>query len=378
MAIQFASIVYGLGKALGGIIGEATSERVNDAIGIPIWEISKRFNVQEIITNPIKAIEEGDSSETTGITPKGIKDILTEFVNAMVMLAPILSREIVDELIGEMLQEGLSNAIQTSVGGALQTILNTRRGGFPSFQDLIREYSNDLTIHDPNLLGLVFSAIGLNLPVTGTELAVSANRAIEDYIRDYLAQAHGLINHINTYTVGHITNAIVSLNVVLNRAITLPLELAMIMGDVARRVAEEHLARLNELEDSLEGVKKYWDSGIVRDQTLILTEMEKINAELDALMSLYYEYKSSYEGLLPELLSTLETECKSAIDSLKDAFALAYKKLVESVNVVNDDSFVRTYKSRLLEVISSLQRKISAYREVNWDGYQFNTNVRFE
>jgi len=73
------------------------------------------------------------------IDADGLMEIFERFMRAVAKASLVLTPEIAEELYTELIQEGFSNAVQMSVGGALQSILNTWRGGYPPNPEDIEE-----------------------------------------------------------------------------------------------------------------------------------------------------------------------------------------------------------------------------------------------
>lgn len=372
-------ILVGLSRALGGILGEFSGEKITNLIDAGLWHTTKGIGVLDWMISPISKLEDASPNEVLGYSPFGIRTVIEEFVNAMVNMAPVIGKELVDELIGEMLQEGISNSIQTSLGGALQTLFNIRRGGFPGFQDNIRNYGNYLDKYNTIISRYVASETGLNIITTALDLAHAFNDSIYNSISALKEQIVNLSTYINNYTIGHISRFITAVDVVYTRLITLPLEVSMFYSEIVRRVCEEHLARVNELEDALENIYAYYTGNIVTDSLLIETEMLKIKAELEATEKVFDEYMNALLGEFERILTKINSRISELTSGLNEALKVLYTKLIETINLFNDrsilDNMISNYILRAMDILYG----VAGYREINKqpDG-SYRVNISFE
>lgn len=371
-------ILSGASKALGGVFGEFGGEKIVSLVDAGVWHLTKDVGVLDWLIAPLHLLEDASPHELTGYSPLGIRETIKEFVNAIVNMSPILGKEIVDELIGEMLQEGISNSIQTSLGGALQTLFNIRRGSFPNFQDVIRNLSDYIDKYNIDIMRYISSGIGLNIINTATELAHAVNNNVYSDINQLTEQIVGLSTYINNYTIGHITRFITTIDVVYTRLITLPLELSMFYAEIVRRVCEEHLARVNELEDALENIYSYYTGEIVEDEVLIETEMLKIKAELEATEKVFDEYLTALLEQFNRINTKITNRVAELCSRLDDALGILYKKLIETVNIVNDQTILDNMLNTGLEKAKSILLGVAGYREINKqvDG-SYRTNIDY-
>lgn len=358
-------ILTGLSRAFGGVLGEYGGAKISDIIDVGLWHMTKPLGALDLLLTPLSQLEDASPDETLGYSPSGIRTVFEKFVDTMVALAPILGKEVVDELVGEMLQEGISNSIQTSFGGSLQTLLNMRRGGFPGFQDNIRNYTDHIDRYNTLILRYICAETGLNAITTALEIANSLNTNIYNKLRPLKEQTIALTSYINNHTIGHITRFITTLDVLYTRFITLPLEVSMFYAEIVRRVAEEHLARVNELEDALENIYAYYTGGIVNDEVLLETEMLKIKAELEATETIYDEYIQALEDQYSRIINTISTEISNITSKIDNALKVLYTKLIESINQLNDETLLSNELDNALAKAKNLLYGVVGYRELN-------------
>lgn len=357
-----AAIKEGLFGALGGI----ASDKAEALLNLGLFK-GLKSNFGELIALTFDSIVDSDSDEITGISPAGITNIVNQFIETTVLASTIIDKEIAGELFGEMIQEGVSNAIQTSLGGALQTMFNVKRGSFPGLQDYNRDFPKLVSDSDISLVGLLSAAAGLNLTSTAGDLVIGANEELERIYRLHQNQIENVLTQINTHSIGIKANAIVGIHTVVSRWILLPIEVAMVYAEVLRRIAEEHLSRLNELDDSLEAIKKYTEltdeagNPLIPDATAEI-EALKIKAEVEASQATYNEFLTSLDTVYNETMTMIEGSLTSTeLTSILDGYKAVINELITLLNTINTPD--TTIRDNLANKLELLLKHVAAYRE---------------
>ncbi|MHC1627899.1 MAG: hypothetical protein ACXQTI_03600, partial [Candidatus Nezhaarchaeales archaeon] len=99
----------------------------------------KKGDIRRSLANMMDYLEDATPHENVGIAPDGVADAFEAMLFETAHLVPYIGSEIAEEMYCEMIQEGLSNAIQFNLGGAVQSILNAWRGSYPLSYDEIDE-----------------------------------------------------------------------------------------------------------------------------------------------------------------------------------------------------------------------------------------------
>ncbi|RLG73726.1 MAG: hypothetical protein DRO14_06400 [Thermoprotei archaeon] len=118
---------------------------------------------RNMLTGTLATLERALPSGEWGYAPKGFEDVLVNFIVGSTMLSILVGEELAQEFFAEMIQEGTSNAIQTSFGGYFQTLLNVFRGGSPLNPDDVRDLYNVKNIVDEKITALNLASAGANL-----------------------------------------------------------------------------------------------------------------------------------------------------------------------------------------------------------------------
>jgi len=359
----------GLFGALGGVVGD----KVESLLNMGLYK-GLQPTFRDLIANTFDSITDSDSDEVLGISPDGITDIINKFIDTTVLASTIIDKEIAGELFGEMVQEGVSNAIQTSLGGALQTMLNVKRGSFAGMQDYNRDFAGLVEDSNKSALGFLSAGVGLNLIATAGDLVIGGNEELEQRYRFHMNQVENILTQINTHSLGAIANSVVSVHTVVSRWILLPIELAMVYAETLRRVAEEHLARINELADSLEAIKKYYEiedehGNPLLPENVATIEVLKIKAEVEATQQTYNSFVSILDTIYSETVDLIMDSLDSTnLSAINTAYLTIIDEMINLLNSINSpDTSVR---DNLANHLQQLLRHVAGYREFT------STNVR--
>jgi len=358
----------GITAILGALIGDSILEALVEGLlkesaqgGATVAKVETAIDtgyMSNITKNVFSSLTNIEPNANVGLTDQALYDIINEVVKATAYAGVILPAEVVEELFMELIQEGFSNAIQMSVGGAFQSILNVWRGGFPLNPDEIEGLAENADKLDNNLLGLLMAMGGCNIPTTAFRTA----RGFEQYVeKEYVMtreQAHRAVESINR-ALGlpfELVDNIITAEI--HDLISLVKECWIKAQNTIERSAERALSRLNELKVELETVQKWIelqeanpDYDIIDADTAYLTAIEN-EAEADAT-------KSSYDTLKSNVESTL-SNISIDVSSLLSEFDNLLSKQVEHYNNIINKCYIdlSSIKDKLINALKMVQ----AYR----------------
>jgi len=294
----------------------------------------------------------------TGMAPEGLAYLFEQMIRAVVISSMVLTEELAEELFTEMLQEGFSNSIQTSVGGALTTALNYWRGGQPLNADEIEQVYQNIDKFDDNVAVFLAASAGNNVLATQYRAAVGFDRHVEDQISQLRWQLRWHVDRYNDaacwpwerhfYVVGRAYEEGLS-------AIEAAYRRAMAIYD---HVCERALSRIQELISEVETLKSWYewtqqhpDKPLVDEGTAELTLMED-EMELDAV------YNSAMQAL-----ETVDTQLESLVFNVKplleevERFMYAYSRWLNRFIEAGKIDFTEQ-----LDKINETFRKLAAIR----------------
>lgn len=358
-----ASMLAELSKIPAALLGDLFSTKAEGLTNVGLFEVFKN-QFKDLTASAFSSIEDATPDQLMTISPEGIMDILTAFMETTLWVTTISDREIAGELFGEMVQEGVSNAIQTSLGGALQTLYNVKRGGFPAMQDYNIDLGKNVTQHDENYLGFVSASVGCNLLTTAYDLVRGANDEIEQRYNSLLRVVENISAQITTHSIGIVGTIHVAMQTIITRLILMPLEVAMVYHEVIRRISEEHMARLNELEDSLEAIKMYYDEGIIDNEILATEEALKVKAEIMASQTVFNQFINSVQNEYSNAITEIQNNVSNIINAVDPVIGKIFDELctiLNSINVASDSEV----KDEFLAKIDDIIKRVAAYRDLS-------------
>jgi len=257
------AFVSHLGRDVIEPIKEALyDETVKGGLRLAKYEVARAFGLLDLFAATFDEIADTEPHMNTGYGTAGLIDIFDTLLRTTVIISILIGEEMSEELLLELLQEGVSNAIQTSIGGAFQTIFNVYRGGQPVYTDDITNVMRTHQYIDDKLNVFNIAGAGSNLPAT----------------LQYLMQGH-LSNLGDVYTP--INQQLIS---ILTRALEEELWMHLTYVELARVNLLNNLRRVTDIvekyiELTIEGI----EDSLSRINDMIQnaeTEIARLDAEL--------------------------------------------------------------------------------------------------
>ena len=244
------------GDKLKDIIDGFTDDVIRGSAIVSRVELASSQDwLKSITADALDSMIEEDANANVGLSAQGLVNIFERFIKTVAYASTIMPVEIVEELYTEMLQEGFSNAIQVSVGGSLQSILSTWRGGFPLNADEASEVVEAIEDLDSDTMGLLIAQTGSNVPTSMFRMKQGFDRYVEKELIALRTQLFEITNRLNdliAYKVDRSTEiALRQLDESLN-VIREAYSKAISLYDM---VLERALSRLQELKNECETVK---------------------------------------------------------------------------------------------------------------------------
>ena len=337
---------FGIGELIGGAVRWGKVKLFNTLFGSNWW--TELFDI----------IEDSDTAKTVGVSPSAIVNVIARYLEKTCEVSMAVGEEIGSESIMEMLSEGLSSAMETNFNASIQTILNIKRGSLPPDLSVALQIGQRLDRVDLLYALSQIMAIG-NLNYTILEaLLAGADQRFINAVETALALYDQALTEKNQAIHTHIIAISQLLTNVYNDLILDCVSFIERLNSLITNVANEHLARVNQLEDNLDSVKALYDNGLLSDEEYD-TKLIEIDAQLTATESVYDDYVNTIMGLINDYVNK--------IDSVKDDvinIVLGYLNTVESVynayingilNAINAITLNDTLKDKALELYNRLK-----------------------
>ena len=330
-----------------------------------LWAFEKLFGTQWF-ADLFGVIQQADYSKAVTISPSGIINVIKDYLYRCVDVSTVVGEEIGSESIMEMLSEGLSTALETNFNGSLQYILNVWKGSLPP--DLSYALSLGQRLDRVSELYALsqLAPIG-HSPQAILEALISGADA---RLREKLAPAKQtyleLVAGKNSALIEHLTQAVNFIANVIGELVFGAIQLLDRIDGLINAIAQEHLARINQLDDNLEANKLRHDYGLI-DDTKYQQRLEEINIDVDTTISTYDEWKADIEALINDYVSWLDSNKDAIVNTILtylNALESAYNSVINSVasavSGLTDDSDLKTKALNLYE-------DLRAYRKAGFD-----------
>ena len=345
---------------------------VNSLVGEPIrgggralraeWWIRSGKAGQTILEVYDKLTSE-EPDMLSGFSHHAIARIMEAFIRAACYTTMVAGELIGESIFAETMQEGVSNAIQTVLGGAIQSIANYWRGSSPlsiAHIDDVGEAIEDIDVDTATLLG---GQVGLNLQSTHFMLKRGLDRYVDTKIsllryqmRDILERMNDSIRwlheRIYTRSLREFESVIDSIHHAYNRGITL--------YDL---VIERALSRIQEIRGELETLKVWWDytqqhpEMPLTDEETVRTTAEQDSAELDAIYQTVEKILSTIDNTL-EKLSINVKDVIDRVDDIMEEYSKELNRMIRYGAISIDDLASKIYDTMVK--ISACRHKTDA------------------
>jgi len=326
-----------------------------------LWLFEKLFGLQWW-SDLFGVIQQADSSTCVTVSPSGIVYVIKDYLYRTVDISAVIGEEIGSEGIMEMLSEGLSSALETNFNGSLQSILNVWKGALPADLSHASGFGRVLDRAETYFtLSQIMTIGNLNYIILGAMYLSADERLREAYapIREYHSQLISLKNEAMTKLITELINFLAML---INDTLLDAQNFVSRIESYVQNVAEASLARVNQIEASLDSDKARYDAGIIGD-TEFDKRLNEYYIDLTTEEQLFSDYMSSvdsmisdYVSLLDNIATELETLIKDYLGSLETHInAIADKVAGLATNIGLESQL----KAKLLE----LYDKLKAYRQ---------------
>jgi len=337
---------FGIGELIGGAVRWGKVKLFNTLFGSNWW--TELFDI----------IEDSDTAKTVGVSPSAIVSVIARYLEKTCEVSMAVGEEIGSESIMEMLSEGLSSAMETNFNASIQTILNIKRGSLPPDLSVALQIGQRLDRVDTMYALSQIMAIG-NLNYTILEaLLAGADQRFINAVETALALYDQALTEKNQAIHTHIIAISQLLTNIYNDLILDCVSFIERLNSLITNVANEHLARVNQLEDNLDSVKALYDNGLLSDEEYD-TKLIEIDAQLTATESVYDDYIATITDLISDYVTKLDTIKDDVIN-----IVLGYLNTVESVynayingilNAINSITLNDTLKDKALELYNRLK-----------------------
>jgi len=367
-----------LGSVAGGALGEVVGAFLGDFLsGVAAYARTEiAINLGFTLNWTAEAFDglvEGEPHGTIGMHPSGMLDVMNRFIRATAQMGMVLGPEVAEELFMELIQEGFSNAIQTSLGGAFQAMLNVWRGGAPPSPDELDVLIGKVADMDEDTLALMIAMTGSNLPTTFYRISRGFDLYVDERLRLVREQLIDVLNRLNNVIAWLYE---VSKNLAINEleeALSVIKEAYSKAINLLDEVGERALSRLQELKTECETAKAWLDYSNLYPETPLVTETEVTYVAVENRLEAEATYNtfSRIKEIIENTLANVDVQVETIVSKIDDIVA----KYVEHLN-----NIVAAGKVDFTEEMNKIQaaiQKVIAYRNAKDTSSKIESPVEF-
>jgi len=313
------------------------------------------------IAELLQSILSAEKSEVSGLSSKGAVDTIYNFIDRTLDFAWFLDETMASQLFIQMIQQSIAYAIHSSHAGSIGTIGNVYSGSMYLSGGEASNIGESAEFLSRGLRGFLSAEVGQNTPTVAFNLVRGANRRLEDVYRRIVTQMDSLLDEWNDLTLSYyrhyhsmcrerFADAIKMRETATDRAYAL-----------LEQIANEHLARIVEQLDSLEGAKSWFDSNLMGSEELAETAL-RIDLEVQASIEDYEAHKDAVLKAINTTIEEWDTKIDQALNDLTDSeyrFCLLVRQIFDEIFVD-----VTEFVSQIVSMCDNAVSDVCAYRNV--------------
>ena len=351
-----AGLGYGLGLGVGfGVL----SEYARLAILWAKWKGWGKSVAPSIIASCLQGLLSAEKNEVSGLSSKGAVDTIVSFMDRTLDLAWVIDESIATQMFIQMIQQSIAYAIHSSHAGAIGTIGNVYSGSMYLSGAQASSIGSNADYFDNYLRGFLGAEVGLNKPTLTFDLVRGANTRIGEIFGAMMRNMDTFLDEWNDLALSYYRQYHTMCRERFASAITMKESATDRAYSLLEQVGNEHMARISEQLDTLEGAKAWWDAGLMSDDELKDVAI-RVDLERNASETNYDDYKTDITGAITGAVSTWDAKITQALGDLTDN-ETKYNVLIRSMF---DGMFKQV--SDFAEMIVGLVQKsiddVNAYR----------------
>jgi thymidylate kinase len=167
-------LASGVGAGVGQVISSLLGGWL-EAKGIQTrMGLAQEKNIKEKLAEIYDAITDAEPHQIQGINVSKVKDVLTNMIARSLEFAEASDPQIANTLITGMLQQGLSIAVQQSLGSAVGLSYGVYRGASGPIPEAIDSISAYLDSFDEGLSSFQIASAGANIAHTAAQMTIGS------------------------------------------------------------------------------------------------------------------------------------------------------------------------------------------------------------
>jgi hypothetical protein len=357
-----ASLLTGLGLGVGlGSAYTLLSRYVSLGEQWTRWKATGRIMGYPLMAQVMQSIIGAEKDEVHGLSTKGMIDAIFDFVDRTVDFAWMISESIASQLFVQMIQQSIAYAIHTSHAGAVGTVCNVYSGSASIHGMQAETIGENIDLCDRATRGFLSSAVGLNTPSVAFLLTRGVNRRVEEVYSRIMTQINSLLDEWNDLALGYYRHYHTMARNRLQDALEMKESILKRAYGFLEQVANEHLSRINEQLDTLEGARAWYESNLISVDELKDIAL-RVNLEREASEENFDSYKDEILKSVEEALYDWDDKIQQALNDMKECEFRFYLLVDRIFGTLFDD--VRDFVRTLCDEADKTIEDVCAYRNI--------------
>lgn len=356
MASVATGIATGLGLGLGyGVLSEYTR------LGAlwSKWKTLGKGAAYSKVAECMQTILSAEHHEVTGLSAKGSVDTIVEFIDKTLDFAWLVDEGIATQMFVQMIQQSIAYAIHSSHAGAIGTIGNVFSGSTYLSPSESHQIGENIDYFDRYLRGFLAAECGQNKPTLTFNLIRGVNRRIEAIYGSMMRNMDSLLDEWNDLALSYYRQYHTMARERLADAIKMKETVTDRAYGFLEQVANEHLARISEQLDTIEGAKAWFDAGLL-DADELKDIAIRVNLERGASEANYDDYKDEIMEAIELGVGTWDTKITQAYGDLTDN-ETKYSVLIKSIFGEMFEDVIE-FTAMILGMVTDTIEDVEAYR----------------
>jgi len=356
------NILAGLGTALnvfGDVFG--IKDLIQGGSTYAKWKAFDSLFHRNFWANMFSSIEDAESSAIVPISPAGIADVSRTFTDAMCLIRTFIDPEMAEELIGEMLSEGLSSAMETNIAGALQTIMNVHRGSLPPDISDVNTLAQIIDRVDYMHMQNISLMCGSNPSTILNALLMGADQRYREIYNPFVQQYIQYVQMLNDFLLEPLNQLKQMITEICNRIIQLHILKIDEVESYLRDIANEHLARINQIHDNFEADYINYVSGIL-DYATAISRFKREELQAESTKQVFLDWYNTLMQRYDVFLSELRNKFDELVEDIWNYMTSGENNYLSILNKFNNAFDNDNIKNKIATRIVNLFKDINVYR----------------
>jgi hypothetical protein len=357
-----AEVLSGIGVGVGvGTAYGVISDLVRTGITWAKWKALGKTVGYDIIADVMQSLLNAEKDEVHGLSTKGMVDAVWSFIDRTTDMSWLLGDTFAQHLFIQMIQQSIAYAIHSSHAGSIGTVCNVYSGGASLSAMSASEVGGNVDLVDRGNKAFLGASMGLNIPSMAFELFRGANTRISDVYARIIQQADSFLDEWNDLALDYYRHYHSMARTRFEDALTMRESITAKAYAFLETASNEHLARVSEQLDTLDGAKAWFDADLMSSDELKQIAL-RVDIERQASEANFDDYKDEILGGIEVALSEWDEKVAQALVDMKECeahYAVLFKSIFGTLF-----ADVNTFVQIICDEVDKTIEDVCAYRNV--------------